>query len=116
MPLYASVNLTSFKDEIQSSFMLSNLVWCHYGSPWLQESARGRLGVLAFETCRGFSLKLFGHYHLLTDVENEGAQCVGSAMRSLSTRLCTAGSPGSEELLIPIMILLLQSVRHNPLI
>lgn len=102
--------MVSFKDDIQYAFMFSTLVWSHYGSPWLQETAQGRFGVLALEACRAFSMRLFGHYYILPNIETEGAWYYGSAVRKLSARLSTFGDPGSEELLIPIMILLLQSV------
>ena len=109
-----NVSLIAFKDDIQYSFLFSNLVWCHYGSPWLQQSALGRLGVLALEACQAFSFKAFGQHHRLTDVELDGARHYGMAVRKLSSRLSTVGAPGSEDLLIPIMILLLQSVSRRP--
>lgn len=85
-------------------------MWSHYGSPWLQDSAQGRLGVLAQEASQALSLRMFGQYHHLANVEIEGAQRYGSAVRKLSSRISTVGAPGSEALLITIMILLLHSV------
>lgn len=111
-PLPPAVSLVAFRDNIQYAFLFSNLVWCHYGSPWLQESAKGRLGVVALEACQAFSLKVFGQHHHLTDIEIDGAQHYGNAVRKLSSRLTTAGNLGPEHLLIPIMILLLHSVSQ----
>lgn len=111
-PLSPDVSLAAFKDDIQYAFLFSNLVWCHYGSPWLQESAQGRLGVVALEACQAFSLKVFGQHHYLTDIQIDAAQHYGSAMRKLSSRLATASALDTQHLLIPIMILLLHSVSR----
>jgi hypothetical protein len=100
------MSMIAFQNNFQYAFMFSSLVWCHYGSPWLQESAQGKFGNLALEACRAFSMTLFGHHYLITHIEIEGAKRYGIVVRTLATQVYTA----SPRLLVPIMILLLQAV------
>lgn len=104
------LSLVAFKDDIQYTFLFSNLVWSHYGSPWLQLSAAGKLGILALEACQAFSLDVFGMHHHLSSLELDGARCYSRAVSKLSAQLSAVGEPGSADLLIPVMILLLHSV------
>lgn len=102
--------LIAFKNDIHFSFLFTNFVWSQYGSPWLQNSARGELGALSLEACKAFSIGTFGKHHHLPDLELDGAEHYDRAVRKLSSLLPKAGAPGSEQLIVPIMILLLQSV------
>jgi len=106
------LSLVAFREEIQFSFLFENFVWSGYGTPWLQMVAAGRLDVLSLEACRAFSLSVFGRHHHQPQIEGTGAVHYDRTVRALSSRLQHVGSPGSEALIIPIAILLMQSVGH----
>lgn len=110
------LNLSAFREDIQFTYLFDNFVWSSYGSPWLQMSAGGKVDVLALEACRAFSLTIFGRHHHQSDIEVSGAVHYDKAVRALSSRLSNVGAPGSEDMIVPIMILLMHSVRQpgNP--
>ncbi|RVX69796.1 hypothetical protein B0A52_06441 [Exophiala mesophila] len=103
------LNLSAFRDNIQFSYLFSNFVWSTYGSPWLQMSAEGKVDALALEACRAFSLTIFGKHHHQPEIEVNGAVHYDKAVRALSFRLSNVGAPGSEDMIVPIMILLMHS-------
>lgn len=108
------LTLSAFRDNIQFSYLFSNFVWSTYGSPWLQMSAEGNVDALALEACRAFSLTIFGKHHHQPDIEVSGAVHYDKAVRALSFRLSNVGAPGSEDMIVPIMILLMHSVGPPP--
>ncbi|KEF60528.1 uncharacterized protein A1O9_02089 [Exophiala aquamarina CBS 119918] len=105
----SDMSLVAFKNDIQFAYLFDNFVWSSYGTPWLQMSAEGRVDSLSLEACRAFSLSIFGKHHHQPDIELSGAIHYDKAVRALSSRLSSVGAPGSEELIIPIMILLMHS-------
>jgi hypothetical protein len=104
------MSLVAFREDIQFAYLFDNFVWSSYGTPWLQLSAEGKIDSLSLEACRAFSLSIFGKHHHQPDIEVSGAIHYDKAVRALSSRLSSVGAPGSEDLIIPIMILLMQSV------
>lgn len=104
------MSLVAFKDDIQFAYLFDNFVWSSYGTPWLQMSAEGKIDALSLEACRAFSLSIFGKHHHQPEIEVSGAIHYDKAVRALSSRLSSVGAPGSEDLIIPIMILLMHSV------
>ena len=104
------LSLVAFRDDIQFSYLFDNFVWSSYGSPWLQMSAEGKLDALSLEACRAFSLSTFGRHHHQDDIEVDGAVHYDKTVRALSSRLSGVGYPGSEALIVPIMILLMHAV------
>lgn len=115
-PLPPELSLVAFKDSIQFAYLFDNFVWSGYGTPWLQMSAEGKMDALSLEACQAFSLSIFGRHHHQPDIEVSGAIHYDKAVRALSSRLCHVGSPGSETLLVPIMILMMHSVSHTSLL
>lgn len=105
------MSLVAFKEDIQFAYLFDNFVWSSYGTPWLQMSAEGKVDALSLEACRAFSLSIFGKHHHQPDIELSGAVHYDKAVRALSSRVSGVGAPGSEELIIPIMILLMHSVN-----
>ncbi|OAP61338.1 hypothetical protein AYL99_03541 [Fonsecaea erecta] len=103
------LSFVAFRDNIQFSYLFDNFVWSSYGSPWLQMSAEGKLDALSLEACRAFSLSIFGRHHRQAEIEVTGAIHYDKTVRALSTRLSNVGAPGSENLIVPIMILLMHS-------
>ena len=112
-PVPQDMSLVAFKEDIQFAYLFDNFVWNSYGTPWLQMSAEGRIDFLALEACRAFSLSIFGKHHHQSDIEVSGAIHYDKAVRALSSRLSNVGAPGSEDLIIPIMILLMHSVSRS---
>ena len=104
------LSLVAFRDNLQFSYLFDNFVWSSYGSPWLQMSAEGKLDALSLEACRAFSLTIFGRHHHQPEIEISGAVHYDKTVRSLSSRLSHVGTAGSEALVVPIMILLMQAV------
>ncbi|EXJ53397.1 uncharacterized protein A1O5_13386 [Cladophialophora psammophila CBS 110553] len=103
------LSFVAFRDNIQFSYLFDNFVWSSYGSPWLQMSAEGKLDALSLEACRAFSLSIFGRHHRQAEIEVSGAIHYDKTVRALSSRLSNVGAPGSENLIVPIMILLMHS-------
>ncbi|KIX96742.1 uncharacterized protein Z520_07461 [Fonsecaea multimorphosa CBS 102226] len=103
------LSFVAFRDNIQFSYLFDNFVWSSYGSPWLQMAAEGKLDALSLEACRAFSLSIFGRHHRQAEIEVTGAVHYDKTVRALSTRLSNVGAPGSENLIVPIMILLMHS-------
>jgi hypothetical protein len=109
-PLPPELSFVAFRENIQFSYLFDNFVWSSYGSPWLQMSAEGKLDALSLEACRAFSLSIFGKHHHQSEIEMSGAVHYDKTVRALSVRLSNVGSPGSESLIVPIMILLMHAV------
>jgi hypothetical protein len=110
MPLSPELSFVAFRENIQFSYLFDNFVWSSYGSPWLQMSAEGKLDALSLEACRAFSLSIFGRHHRQAEIEVSGAVHYDKTVRALSSRLSNVGAPGSESLIVPIMILLMHAV------
>ncbi len=104
------LSLIAFREDVQFSYLFDNFVWSSYGSPWLQMSAEGKLDALSLEACRAFSLSIFGRHHHQVEIEVSGAVHYDKTVRVLSSRLSDVGAPGSENLIVPIMILLMHAV------
>lgn len=108
--LPTELSFTAFRENIQFSYLFDNFVWSSFGSPWLHLAAEGKLDALSLEACRAFSLSLFGRHHHQADIEVSGAVHYDKTVRALSSRLSNVGAPGSEALIVPIMILLMHAV------
>jgi hypothetical protein len=94
---------------MQYAFLFSNFVWSSYGSPWLQLSAQGKLGVLAQQSCAAFSQTTFGRNHYRHDIELEGTAQYGIAVTKVRRGLADLSDPAMSELLVPMLIFLLCS-------
>ncbi|KIW70817.1 hypothetical protein PV04_03056 [Phialophora macrospora] len=108
-PLSPELSFVAFRENIQFSYLFDNFVWSSYGSPWLQMSAEGKLDALSLEACRAFSLSIFGRHHHQAEIEVSGAVHYDKTVRALSSRLSNVGAPGSECLIVPIMVLLMHA-------
>ena len=99
----------TFPHHLSDAFLFRNFVWASYGSPWLQLSAQGKLGVLAQQACSSFSMTVFGRHHQCKDIELDGVAIYGHAVAKVRAHLASAPSPRLAELLMPVLILLLHS-------
>ena len=103
------MSLVAFKTDMQYSFLFSNFVWSTYGSPWLQLSAKGKLGVLPQQACSAFSQVTFGRHHARQDLEIDGAERYAQAVSKVRAGLGNPSDPAFSELLVPVLIFLLYS-------
>ncbi|KAK9320285.1 hypothetical protein V1517DRAFT_329822 [Lipomyces orientalis] len=103
------MSLVAFQESIQFAYLFNNFVWSSYGTPWLQMSAEGKIDGLSLEASRAFSLSIFGKHHHQNDIQVLGAIHYERTVRALTSRLYNVGFPGSETLIVPILILLLHS-------
>ena len=101
--------MIAFKNDMQFAYLFENFVWATYGSPWMQYSALGKMGPLPLAAARAFSQSVFGKHHHRCDIEREGQVTYGATVRELSLELGQVGQPGSESLIVPIMILLMHA-------
>lgn len=106
----SSLSLVAFKDNLEFSYLFDNFVWRTYAWPWLELSARGKLGLLSLDASRCVAQTVFGKSHHQKDIELQGQVLYGQAIRGLSQELCNAGKPGCEELIVPILLLLIHAV------
>jgi hypothetical protein len=103
------MSLVAFKPDMQYAFLFSNFVWSTYGSPWLQLSAQGKLGVLSQQACSAFSQVTFGRHHARHDLEIEGTERYGKAVSKVRASLGDTSNPAFPELLVSVLIFLLYS-------
>ena len=107
------LSLTPFKSDLEFAFLFDNFVWSSYGTPWLEQSAAGKLDRLSHLAARAFAQTIFGSHHHLKAVKAEGSDGHTIVLRVLSEELGREGAPGTEALIIPIMILLIHAVSRS---
>lgn len=105
-----SLSLVAFKDVLEFSYLFDNFVWRTYGWPWLEMCAQGKLGKLSLDACQCFAQSVFGKHHHQNDIELQGQVLYGQTIRKLSRELDHTANPGSEELIVPILLLLMHAV------
>lgn len=106
-----SLSLIAFKDVVEFSYLFDNFVWRTFGSPWFELCAKGRMGKLAHEACQAFAQSVFGRHHHQKEIEIQGQVLYSQAVKSLSQRLDSLTGPGAQELIVPILLLLMHAVR-----
>lgn len=94
---------------MQYAFLFSNFLWSTYGSPWLQLSAQGKLGVLSQQACSAFSQVTFGRHHARPDFTIVGAVQYGQAVSKVRAGLGDSSNPAFADLLVPVFVFLLYS-------
>lgn len=107
------LSLTAFKSDMEFAFLFDNFVWSSYGTPWLEQSAAGKLDQLSHLAARAFAQTIFGSHHHLEATKAEGSDGHTIVLRVLSEELGREGAPGTEALIIPIMILLIHAVSRS---
>jgi hypothetical protein len=108
------LSLIAFRNDMQFAYLFENFVWSSYGTPWLELAALGRIDELSTSSCQAFAQTVYGKHHHLEDVEMMGSLHYGKTVRNLSSALSRAGERGSENLIVPIMVLLLHAVITIP--
>ena len=103
------MSLVAFKHDMQYAFLFTNFVWSSYGSPWLQLSAQGKLGVISQQACSAFSHVTFGRNHAQQDIEFDGIAQYGQAVSKVRAGLGSPTNSSFADLLVPILIFLLYS-------
>lgn len=104
------LSLIAFRNDMQFAYLFENFVWSSYGTPWLQLAALGKIDRLSHSACQAFAQTVYGKHHSLEDVELMGSLHYGETVRNLSSALSHAGEAKTEDLIVPIMVLLLHAV------
>lgn len=114
-PLPDSMSLVAFKPDICFTYLNENFVWRGYGDGWLDRAMAGNISPLALYSVSALSQSHFGTTHHQDDIKTSGNVQYGKAVKYLIPELSTPSKPGSEALLITIMLLLMHdSLKPDP--
>ena len=103
----------AFEKDIEFAFLFDNFVWRTYGAVWLDQASLGTLGALPAMASSALSQTTFGAAHHVQNIQVKGAIQYSKALKSLIPMLADPRKPGVEQMLIPIMILLIHAVRKG---
>ena len=106
------LSFVAFKDDMCVSFVFENHVWRTYGNGWIQQAALGKIDVLSQKACQALAKFNYGKYHHQSNIEAEGYEHYGQMLRLLAPALSRPKFDGLQALIVPILFLLLYSVRH----
>ncbi|KAH6961972.1 hypothetical protein BKA56DRAFT_598155 [Ilyonectria sp. MPI-CAGE-AT-0026] len=108
------LSLIAFQGDFCFSFMFSNFVWRSYGALWLDQAAQGRLGGLSLDATKALAQANFGRLNHKSDIELEGVVQYGQCLKTLADDLgrCMTLVQGAEDLLVPILVLLMHAASH----
>jgi hypothetical protein len=104
------MSLIAFQGDFCFAFMFSNFVWRSYGAPWLDQAAAGKLGSLSLDATKALSQANFGRSNHKLDIELKGVVQYGKCLRTLSGALGSGAVQGGQDLLVPILVLLMHAV------
>lgn len=109
------LSLVAFREDMCSAFLVANIVWRTYGTPWLEMAAKGDLGQLSLDASRALSRTNFGSAHHHEEIKLDGMIQYSKVLKALAPQLSNPRRQGMEEMIVPIMMLLLHAVRCKPL-
>jgi hypothetical protein len=89
--------------------MLSNFIWRTYGHGWL-EAAAAEADSLGSWAVKALSSIFFGISHHQEDMQMKATLQYGQAVSLLRPALSDPSKPGIEELIVPIMLMLMHAV------
>ncbi|KAF5688792.1 transcriptional regulatory moc3 [Fusarium circinatum] len=104
------MSLIAFQGDFCFAFLFSNFVWRSYGAPWLDQAAAGKLGSLSLDATKALSRANFGRSNHKSDIELKGIVQYGKCLSTLAGALGSNTTQRRQELLIPILVLLMHSV------
>lgn len=111
--LPTQISLAAFQEDLCFAYIFSNFVWRGYGASWLHQSAQGLLGQLAFDSVKALAEISFGKSQKSHQTEIQGRLKYGRALRYMIERLGDGQKDGLWELVIPILLLLMHTVRNR---
>jgi hypothetical protein len=103
------LSLVAFKDDFCFTVIFENHVWRSSAGPWLQPAINGQFGDLALIAIGALSKANFGKLFHAPGIEREGIALHGRCLKLLAGRLTTINRK-SQELIVPILILLMHVV------
>ncbi|KAH7109522.1 hypothetical protein EDB81DRAFT_704630 [Dactylonectria macrodidyma] len=108
------LSLVAFQGDFCFSFMFSNFVWRSYGALWLNQAAQGSLGGLALDATKALAQANFGRLNHKSDIELKGVVKYGNCLKMLAADLgrCMVMVEGSQDLLVPILVLMMQAASQ----
>lgn len=89
--------------------MLHNFVWRTFGVGWLESAAAKKLDETSAQAVGALSRIFFGIEHQLEDVQLKGSVQYGKALSLLRPALEDIRKPGIENLIVPILIMLMHA-------
>lgn len=104
------LSLVAFREDISLSFLMTNFVWRTYANPRIQMAAKGELGRLPLEASLALSHTNFGNSYNQQQIKVEGLVQYSHVLKALTPFLSDPRKPGVENLIVPIMMLLIHSV------
>ena len=104
------LSLVAFREVMCSAFLVANFVWRTYGTPWLEMAAKGDLGQLSLDASRALSQTNFGNAHHHEAIKIDGMIQYSKVLKALAPQLSDPRRPGVEELIIPVMMMLIHAV------
>jgi hypothetical protein len=107
------MSLVAFKGDFCFAFMFSNFIWRVYSEPWLGLAASGKLGSLSLNAAQALAETNFGRSNSKMDIQLHGLTLYGKCLKSMAASLTSSEEQAyheRRELLVPIMLLLMQSV------
>lgn len=109
----AEMSLVAFRGDMCSAFLVANFVWRTYGTPWIEMAVRGNLGQLSLDASRALSQTNFGSAHHQQEIKIDGMIQYSKVLKALAPQLSDPTKPGVEELIVPVMMLLIHAVSSN---
>lgn len=104
------LSLVAFREDMYTAFLVANFVWRTYGTPWIEMAARGNLGQLSLHASRALSQTNFGSAHHQEEIKLDGMAQYSKVLKALAPQLSDPKRPGVEELIVPVMMLLIHAV------
>ena len=110
------LSLVAFKEDISLSFLMTNFVWRTYATPWIQMATKGDLGRLPLDASLALSHTNFGTSYNQQQIKVDGLIRYSHVLKALTPYLSDPQKPGVENLIIPVLMLLIHAVSFHMLI
>ncbi|MCJ1263591.1 hypothetical protein MMC22_003461 [Lobaria immixta] len=92
-----------------TALLVANFVWRTYGTPWIEMAAKGNLGQMSLHASRALSQTNFGSAHHQEEIKLDGMTQYSKVLKALAPQLSDPRRPGVEELIVPVMMLLIHA-------
>ncbi|ORY15598.1 hypothetical protein BCR34DRAFT_477610 [Clohesyomyces aquaticus] len=103
------LSLVAFQSDVCMSHLFSNFVWRTYGYGWLDLGAEGKLDVMTHQSVKALSSSFFGVLYRQEEIQLKGSMQYGKVLTMLRPRLSDPRKSGVENLIVPIMVLLMHA-------
>lgn len=104
------LSLVAFQEDMYTAFLVANFVWRSYDTPWIEMATKGNLGQLSLHASQALSQTNFGSAHHQEEIKLDGMTQYSKVLKALAPQLSDPRRPGVEELIVPVMMLLIHAV------